>query len=182
MRKLVLPLAFSAVLLAVVFGLIQIARGQGTVDPDGSVVLQSEAQDGNLREISAPLGSESSDAPTIGFIDSPTATCYQPDYTKDECFINWYYLAVDAAPNYMITMTVTINNIGVVSHSQGFFQTSMYAPYNMLDRGFKVACGSLGAGGNPKLGNAYAYTIRARDSANLGSANYGTTYCPAYTP
>jgi hypothetical protein len=52
----------------------------------------------------------------------------------------------------------------------------------MLGEGFKVACGALGAGGNPKLGNAYAYTIRARDSANLKSANYGTAYCPAYNP
>jgi hypothetical protein len=182
MRKLVLPLALSALMLAVVFGLIQIARGQVPVGPDGMVVVQSETQDGNLREISAPPGTESADAPNIGFIDSPTATCYQPDYTKDECFINWYYLSVDASPNYMITMTAEINSIGAVSHYQGFFQTSMYAPFNMHDRGFKVACGSLGAGGNPKLGNAYAYTIRARDSANLKSANYGTTYCPAYTP
>ncbi|MBK8429861.1 MAG: hypothetical protein IPL28_00590 [Chloroflexi bacterium] len=58
----------------------------------------------------------------------------------------------------------------------------MYIPYNMLGRGVKVACGALGAGGNPALGNAYAYTVRARDSAGLGSANYGTAYCPAYTP
>ena len=182
MRKLLLPVAISALLLAAVFGLIQRARGQSPVGPDGSVVVKSEAQGENLREISAPPESASADAPTIGFIDSPTATCYQPDYTQDACYINWYYLAVDASPNYMITMTVTINDIGPVSHYQGFFQTSMYAPYNMHDRGFKVACGALGAGGNPKLGNAYGYTIRARDSAYLGSANYGTVYCPAYAP
>lgn len=52
----------------------------------------------------------------------------------------------------------------------------------MLGDGFKVACGALGAGGNPYWGNAYPYTIRARDSAGLKSANYGTAYCPAYTP
>jgi hypothetical protein len=55
-------------------------------------------------------------------------------------------------------------------------------PYNMLGNGFKVPCGTLGVSGSPTLGKAYAYTIRARDSANLGSANYGTAYCPAYTP
>ena len=79
-------------------------------------------------------------------------------------------------------MTVTLNDFGPVAHMQGFFQTSMYAPYNMLGRGFKVACGAPGAGGNPQLGNAYSWTIRARDSAGLGAANYGTAYCPPYTP
>ena len=82
----------------------------------------------------------------------------------------------------MITMTVMLNDYGIVSSSNGFFQTSMYVPYNMLGQGFKVPCGALGAGGNSKLGNAYGYTIRARDLANLGSANYGTVYCPAYQP
>jgi hypothetical protein len=40
----------------------------------------------------------------------------------------------------------------------------------------------LGAGGQPELGNAYAWTINARDSSNLASANYGTAYCPAFAP
>lgn len=91
-------------------------------------------------------------------------------------------MSVDAAPNYMITMTVQLNAIGYVARTHGFFQTSMYVPFNMVPNGYKVTCGALGAGGNPYWGNAYAYTIRARDSANLKSANYGTTYCPAYTP
>jgi hypothetical protein len=82
----------------------------------------------------------------------------------------------------MITMTTFLNDFGPVAHTQGFFQTSMYVPYNMLGQGIKVACGSPGAGGDPGLGKAYAYTIRARDSANLGSANYGTVYCPPFTP
>jgi hypothetical protein len=82
----------------------------------------------------------------------------------------------------MITMTLSLNNSGPVAHTQGFFQTSMYIPYNMLGEGVKVACGPLGAGGKPTLGNAYGYTIRARDSAGLSSANYGTVYCPARRP
>jgi hypothetical protein len=48
--------------------------------------------------------------------------------------------------------------------------------------GYKVSCGELGVSGNPQAGKAYAYTIRARDSAGLKSANYGTAYCPAYIP
>ncbi len=82
----------------------------------------------------------------------------------------------------MITMTLSLNNTGPVAHTQGFFQTSMYIPYSMLGDGVQVACGALGAGGNPQLGNAYGYTIRARDSSGASSANYGLAFCPAYQP
>jgi hypothetical protein len=181
MRKVMIPLVLSVFLLGAVFGLVWIARGQGVNRPDGMDVVNSETQGDSVREIYAPPGA-APQQPNIGFIDSPTATCYQPDATQDVCLINWYYLSVSASPNYMITMTAKLNSIGFVANMNGFFQTSMYAPYNMFDRGFKVACGALGAGGNPSLGNAYAYTIRARDSAGLSSANYGTTYCPAYVP
>lgn len=136
----------------------------------------------NLREIEGTSQIDGPQAPDIGFIDSPSATCYQPDAGRDVCYLTWYYLSVNASPSYMITMTLTLNDRGPVAHTQGFFQTSMYVPYNMLGEGIKVDCGALGAGGNPKLGNAYAYTVRARDSAGLKSANYGTAYCPAYNP
>jgi hypothetical protein len=182
LRKIILPMLLTAILLAGVFGLIEHARGQGPTKPDGSLVLNSETQDSNLREITAPDAGQAPQAPNIGFIDSPSATCYQPDPSADSCNINWYYMSVNASPNYMITMTASLNDFGVIAHTQGFFQTSMYVPYNMLGNGFKVSCGALGAGGNPQLGNAYAYTIRARDSAGLASANYGTVYCPAFTP
>ena len=178
-RKIVLPLTIAIVLVAAVFGVLQAARGQAQGE---TTLLGQETQGENRREVTGPAQNSSPDQPTIGFIDSPSATCYQPDPSQNACYINWYYLAVDAGPNYMITMTLTLNDFGVIAHTQGFFQTSMYVPYNMLGQGFKVPCGALGAAGSPSLGNAYAYTIRARDSDNLGSANYGTTYCPAYTP
>lgn len=178
MRKSSLAMVLALMVLAAAFVAIEVAVGQAT-DPD---VLKREVQGDSTREISAPPGEKVPDQPNIGFIDSPSATCYQPDHAKNECYINWYYLSVDASPNYMITMTAFLNNFGPIAHVQGFFQTSMYVPYNMLGQGFKVACGAAGAGGNPELGNAYAYTIRARDSASLSSANYGTVYCPPYTP
>lgn len=183
MRKLLLPVIAAGLLLTVLaIGLIQNARGQGSAQEGGRELIQSESQGENYREITAPEGSNLTDQPNISFIDSPTAGCYQPDPTQDACYINWYYMYVDANPNYMIAMTVTLNAIGPVARFNGFFQTSMYAPYNMLGDGFKVACGPPGAGGNPNLGNAYGWTIRARDSSNLGSANYGTVFCPAYAP
>jgi hypothetical protein len=182
MKKMIFPVALAALLLVAVFGFIQNARGQVEPPAGGRQVLKSETLGETTRVIDAPSVGDSPQSPDIGFIDSPSATCYQPDPGKNECFINWYYLSVSASPNYMITMTAILNNFGPVAHVQGFFQTSMYVPYNMLDRGFKVSCGALGAGGNLGLGNAYAYTIKARDSAGLKSANYGTVYCPAYKP
>jgi len=171
-------MALAVFVLLIAFVAIGVAMGQGT-DPK---IISREAQGENVREISAPPDIKAPDQPNIGFIDSPSATCYQPDHTQNNCYITWYYLSVDASPNYMITMTAFLNNFGPVAHTQGFFQTSMYVPYNMLSQGIKVACGAKGAGGDPQLGAAYAYTIRARDSANLTSANYGTVYCPPFTP
>jgi hypothetical protein len=178
MRKLSIPMLLAVFVLAAAFIAIEVAVGQAT-DPN---ILNREVQGDSVREISAPPGSKTPQQPNIGFIDSPSATCYQPDPSQNNCYISWYYLSVDASPNYMITMTAFLNDFGPVAHTQGFFQTSMYVPYNMLGQGFKVQCGSPGAGGNPDLGKAYAYTIRARDSAGLSSANYGTVYCPPFTP
>ena len=179
MRKLLIVVSFATVFLVLTFGVLTLARGQAQ---DGEqATLASEIQGEARREITGPAG-EAPAQPDISFIDSPTAACTQPDPAKNECFINWYYLSVDANPNYMITMTVELNDFGFVARYNGFFQSSMYAPYNMNPQGYKVACGALGASGDPKWGRAYGYTIRARDSSNLGSANYGTVTCPAYTP
>ena len=179
MKRFILPVALAVLLVAATFGLMQVAQGQG---PEDANVIQSETEGESRREIYGPSAGAMAVQPAISFIDSPSVACYQPDPVQDACYINWYYMAVDATPNYMIAMTVTLNAIGPVAKLGGFFQTSMYAPYNMFDRGFKVSCGALGAGGDPALGNAYSWTIDARDSANLRSANYGTAYCPAYTP
>jgi hypothetical protein len=161
-----------------VFAASGIAVGQVT----GPGVLSHEVQSENTREITSPPQLNAPQAPAIGFIDSPSATCYQPDARQNNCYVNWYYLSVDASPNYMVSMTVALSSTYPVMNVQGFFQTSMYVPYNMLGQGFRVPCGSPGASGDPSMGSSYAYTIRARDSNNLSSANYGTVYCPAYRP
>lgn len=45
-----------------------------------------------------------------------------------------------------------------------------------------MVCGALNASGDPKWGKTYGYTIRARDSAGLKAANYGSVTCPADEP
>lgn len=178
MRRFIVPVVLTVLALTAAFIAIEVAVGQAT-DPN---ILSREVQGDSVREIAAPPGGKSPQQPNISFIDSPSATCYQPDPSQNNCYISWYYMSVDAGANYMITMTAFLNDYGPVAHTQGFFQTSMYLPYNMLGQGFKVLCGAPGSGGDPQLGKSYAYTIRARDSANLGSANYGTVYCPPFTP
>ena len=127
----------------------------------------------------------------IGFIDSPSASCRK--IKGNQCAIRWYYLSVDAAPNFMINMRIQLQLVpggpqAVVYHTQGFFQTSMYIPYDMIGE-FIVPCGKPGTSADPiplpspavpiPYGNAYSYTIRARDSANTTTANFGTVFCPA---
>ncbi len=186
MRKSLIPVLIALFLLGAAFGALAAARGQQASSPPAEVILQSETQGFNTRQVSGPAGSAPAQGstapnqPNIGFIDSPTAGCVQPDPAKNECYINWYYMSVDAAPNYMITMTAYLNDFGMIGRYAGFFQTSMYVPFNMNPSGYKVACGADGSGGQPHLGKAYGYAIRARDSANLSSANYGTVYCPPF--
>ncbi|HZD11206.1 MAG TPA: hypothetical protein VE553_07675 [Candidatus Binatia bacterium] len=182
MRKITILFVFAVLLLAATFGMMKVASGQRRDGGQEPRVLQRETQGDNVREVLAPSEDQAPEQPDIGFIDSPTVTCYQPDVSQDACYINWYYSSVSASPNYIVTMTMEINTLGPIAHMAGFFQTSMYVPYNMFPEGFKVACGEQGAGGRPRLGNAYAWTIRARDSAGLKAANYGTVNCPAYTP
>ena len=180
MRKLFIPLFFAMLLVGVTLGLLRFANAQAQASSP-EVIVERQVGTDNVREAQV-FNASAPNQPDIGFIDSPTAACTQPDYTKNECFINWYYLSVSADPNYMIAMTVTLNTIGPMARYNGFFQTSMYAPFNMNPQGYKVACGALGSGGIPTMGAAYAYTIRARDSSNLSSSNYGTVNCPAFAP
>lgn len=146
--------------------------------PAASVLAADVEQQGELRRERDPQPG-AADAPTISFIDSPSAHCYQPVPTQDVCYVAWQAMYVTAAPNYMIKLTVDLDGRRVLNVG-GFFQT-----YISLDRsttgpnGFRVACGPPSAT-DPLLGNSYSYTIRAQDSAMLNSANYGTVTCPAF--
>jgi hypothetical protein len=122
------------------------------------------------------------ESPLISFIDSPTATCYQDVEAYDACYLVWGYLYVEASdPQYMIRMTVEIDG-RLRAYYGGFFQTYMYVPPDMHGPGFKVVCGEAGVGGDPELGAAYSYTIRAEETGGLTAANYGTAFCPARLP
>lgn len=154
-------------LAAVALASALVVRAAGLIGP-----LIAEEANGNRREVEAAA---EIDQPTISFIDSPSATCYQPTSSRNDCYISWSYLYVTAGTSqYIISMTVGIDNQLRAYHS-GFFQTSMYVPSDLYGRGFKVACGPRNRNG---LGNSYAYTLRARETGGLSAANYGNVQCP----
>lgn len=184
MRRSGLLLAV-VVVLALALGLtLGTVLGQGGESLGPDRVIASETLGDSRRVISGPAADvsvNSPDAVDISFIDSPTPYCYQPDPALDLCYVNFSQHYVSASPSYMIQMSLTLAS-RVQAVYQGFFQTSMFVSHAMHGQGFQVPCGDLGSGGNAFLGAAYAWTIRARDSANLKSANYGTVYCPGFVP
>jgi hypothetical protein len=115
-------------------------------------------------------------SPDISYIDSPSASCDLAQPHTGVCYITWYYMYASADPNYIITMTVGIDDKARARYN-GFFQTSMYVPSELMT--FRVPCGALGSGGDPQLGATHSYTLRARDSSGFSAANYGSVTCPA---
>jgi len=121
-------------------------------------------------------------SPRISVIQSPTPSCHYSSEIYDRCLINWEFHSVNAgAGASMLRLTIEIDGRLRAVHA-GFFQSSMTVPGDMHGEGFAVPCGDLGAGGDPDLGNAYSYVIRAQDSTGLTAANFGTVRCPASPP
>ena len=116
MRKFIVPVVLAVFVLAAAFIAIEVAVGQAA-DPK---ILKREVQGESVREIAAPPTGEAPQQPDISFIDSPSATCYQPDHTQNVCYIAWYYLSVDAGANYMISssrkreMSLAQNNVSQI--------------------------------------------------------------------
>jgi hypothetical protein len=139
------------------------------------IVEVCEADETTIRETSFP---------TIGFIESPDAYCYKPDLRRDECYITWGDIFVDAAPaGYMIDLNIIIDG-RLVARNHGFFQNTMNIPTGMHGNGFKVKCGKPVDHDDdpetPELGNRYEYSIRARDSSGVKASNFGSVYCPPH--
>jgi len=145
-------------------------------------LAQVETEGDNRREISVPAAEEDDGGPRISLIESPTPSCIQPDATRNACYINWYYHSVSSAPATGMTDMYLEIAQRRVAHHQGFFQNSFFVPYQMRGQGFRVDCGPLGAGGDPDLGNAYQWALRARDTNTQQAANFGTIRCPAFIP
>lgn len=127
----------------------------------------------------AAPAAEGGPAPEISFITSDNPGCHQPDPALDRCLITFSRLWVDAAPNYMIRLTLELNG-RLVARYGGFFQTGMDIGATAFGQGITVPCGRGGQGGVPGLGRKYNFIIRAEDSASLKAANYGAIHCPPF--
>jgi hypothetical protein len=170
-RKWVLLLVSGGVLAIILAGVWLLSQ---SVSQAASLrAARSQEQDEARREADGDGLS-----PAISFIDSPSPTCVLPTPGTDVCYIQWQYLYVTAsAGQYIISSTIALDG-HLQAHVSGFFQTSMFIPGSMLTPGFRVPCGAPGVSGNPARGFDYAYTLRARESGGLGSANFGTVSCP----
>jgi hypothetical protein len=118
-------------------------------------------------------------ARAISFITQDNQHCYKPA-RGNLCYVDVGYLYVSASPNYMIHMTVYVDDV-VVLRLNGFFKQYMSYTAEQVPAGFPVACGYAGtnAKADPELGGDHKVTVRAEDSGNLKSSNHGTVTCPA---
>ena len=179
MRKLTVSLLVAGAILLVIFGLIQVARGQEQDPPGDLRVAGREVEGENVRQVLGPAGVAQ---PSLSFINSPTPYCFQPNPTMDECYVNWASMSVSASPASMKVMTLTIDAVGIVARYQGFFQEAMTVTHEMNGMGFQVACGAPGAGGQAQLGASYDWIIKAEDINGVTTSNSGTLYCPPHNP
>jgi hypothetical protein len=171
------PMRLSLIFLAVLAGFL---LAWGVVEAAPVIGAKPDTQELFTLPTPTPLPQQpEGSSPDISFISSPSASCVLPQAHTGACLVNWYYLSVNGGTNYIITMTVRLDD-KIRANYQGFFQTSMYVPSEMMT--FNVPCGALGSGGNPNYGATHSYTLRARDSSGLTAANYGSVTCPADEP
>jgi hypothetical protein len=118
-------------------------------------------------------------ARAISFITQDNQHCYKPA-RGHLCYVDVGYLYVNASPNYMLHMTVYVDDV-VVLRLNAFFQQYLSYSADHVPAGFPVACGYAGtnAKGDLELGGDHKVTVRAEDSSAMKSANYGTVTCPA---
>lgn len=121
-------------------------------------------------------------APRISGFTVDNMTCdYLVDESTDRCYLDWTAIAVTASSNqYIIDLKVAVDgDIRLVSN--GFFQTWMQIPSDMLGSGLEVVCGAPGEGGFDDLGRSYAVTAVARETGG-GETSAGITItCPVGT-
>lgn len=173
--KTMLLIAMLAVTLIFSWNAAKAQRGETPPSP------QSETQDGNTRSLTGPEPQM-----LTGFIITSNPYCYQPDVSRNECYINLRYTqANDDGTNSPFLTRLEYVIDGKIRYSSGkFFENSITYDYAMVPQGFKVPCGSPNEGGlGNEFGKSYSVTIRAigNTGTQIGS-NFFSVACPAYAP
>jgi len=70
------PIIVTTLLFVAAFAALEVVQGQAPLGPQ---VISRETQGESVREIVAPEVGAAPQQPNIGFIESPSATCYLPD-------------------------------------------------------------------------------------------------------
>jgi hypothetical protein len=184
MRKIIISAGVIVLIALAVF--LFSAMGQDISDENRADMrlLASESDGENRREITAPQGISGVDSPDVSFITSSNPYCYQPNPDEDVCYINFRYTYVSSAPaTYMRYLTIEIGD-DLRANYRSFFDDSITVLYAMQGPGFKVSCGAAGdnLAEDENFGKQYSYTIRAEDSNEAKSANYGSLLCPPFLP
>ncbi len=100
--------------------------------------------------VSCPLEAEElvdgaqrmTDQKSIGYINTASPYCHQPDSRFDKCFIGFAWHAVSSS-SYMIKLQVSIGGRRVVE-DRGFFQSGMFIDQTSLDgTGYRVGPATL---------------------------------------
>lgn len=179
MRKVLL--VFVLVVLALV-GLSLLGRPAAA--QEGSPTSTPEP---DLQQFSSPGDIQSSvGSNSITFQQLSNPYCFQPDPSRNACFINIRYYQVSdngtTAP-YMVGVNVYINSKLRVRENV-FFENTIYFSNDLVPGGLQVACGAPNSGG---AGAAYglAYLVKVEPVDGGGSPmgyNQSTLLCPAYAP
>lgn len=172
----------TSAMLLIFAGLFAFSNRQVTAqDTTPPVPPQTET----LGDTSRTIESISPNA-LVGFIGTSNPYCYQPDASRNECFINVRYMqATDngtSAP-YLSYLELRVDS-KVRYQSSTFFENSIYYNYDMIPGGLKVTCGTSNEGGaGVDYGKVYSISIQAKsgDGTNMGG-NYAGVKCPAYVP
>lgn len=112
--------------------------------------------------------------------------CYQPDPSRNECYLNIRYSQVTqdgTTSPYLYSLVMRVNG-KVVYQSSVFFENSIYYSYDMIPNGIKVTCGTPNEGGQgADYGKVYPVVVEGF-TAGGGSMGWGSTSvrCPAYVP
>jgi hypothetical protein len=180
MRRVVLVLLLTALALA---GLVFLGQRVAAQEGSPTATPQPDSQGLTSAEGSrSPI--DGSNSLTYQALSNPY--CYQPDPTKNLCYINIRsYQATDngSSSPYMAGVNISINNKLRLRETL-FFESNIYFNNDMVPSGLQVTCGAPNSGGaGAAYGAVYVVKVEPIDSsgATMGY-NMANLACPAYAP
>lgn len=183
MHKQLLPAGVIALVSVTLFLFNASGQVVEVGDGKGDLLVVSETDGENLREVYTPEDISSTAPTTLNSYITSNPYCFQPDPAEDVCYINIRYIYFNSDPTYMRYVTIKIDG-KLVANYRGFFDTSISTHYGMNGSGFKVSCGEPGdnSEADPLFGKRYSYVIEGGDASDGKVSNSGSLLCPPFSP